>query len=281
MRGTGKSEDLDYKAFDLTLLKRLVKYLKPYRVYVFLSIIITLFTSFLGPIRPFLTKIAIDDFIAKDDTGGLVYVLAGILGILVIHGLIQYFQAYLMQWVGQKVLLDIRIKLFVHIHKLGMKYHDGNPVGRTVTRVTNDIEALNELFSSGLVMIFADILLIFWIVGFMIYINAELALFTLLFLPALILLSFVFRTKIRKLYRDIRKIVARINSFLNELIAGITTIKIFSVEEEQSRAFDEINDGHRKLLNKTIYQYAAFFAFIEILSSLLLGLVYGILQVII
>ncbi len=273
MRGAGKAEDQDYKAFDLALLKRLVKFLKPYKYYVLLAIAITLFTSFLGPMRPLLTKIAIDDYITNDDTTGLIYIIAAIFGILVFHGLVQYFHTYLMQWVGQKVLYDIRVKLFSHIHTLGMKYHDSNPVGRTVTRVSNDIEALNELFSSGLVMIFADILLIGWIVGFMFYINSGLALLTLLFLPALALLSFVFRTKIRTLYRDIRKIVARINSYLNEMITGITTVKIFAVEDEQSRAFDEINDGHRKLLNKTIYQYAAFFAFIEIMSSLLIGLV--------
>jgi ATP-binding cassette, subfamily B, multidrug efflux pump len=273
MRGAGKTEDMDYKALDFTLLKRLIVYLKPYKFYVFISIILTLFTSFLGPLRPYLTKIAIDDYITKNDTNGLLLIIAGIFGVLVVHGIIQFALTYLMQWVGQKVLLDIRVRLFSHIHNLGMKYHDGNPVGRTVTRVTNDIEALNELFSSGIVMIFADVLLIVWIIGFMIFINLKLALFILLFLPVLFLLTFIFRTKIRTLYRDIRKIVARINSFLNELITGITTIKIFSVEKEQSRAFSEINDSHRKLLNKTIYQYASFFALIEILSSILLGLV--------
>ncbi len=273
MRGVGRQLEVDYKAVDISLLKRLLKYLKPYKKYVIIAVFLTLLTSSLAPVRPYLIKIAIDDYIGKGNDPGLIKIVIIIFGLLVLHAAIRFILTYLMQWVGQKVLYDIRVRLFEHIHKLSLRFHDNNPVGRLVTRVTNDVEVLNELFSSGVVMVIADILLIFWIIGFMLYINVQLALLTFTVLPFLILTSIIFRKKVRIIYREIRLKLAQINSFLNEVISGISTIKLFAREKSQASEFDHINEEYNGFLLRTILYYAVFFPIVEMLSAITLGIV--------
>jgi len=186
---------------------------------------------------------------------------------------LQFAQTYLMQWVGQNVLLSIRQNLFTHIQKLSLKFFDKNPVGRLVTRVTNDVEVLNELFSSGVVMIIADLLLIGWIIAYMFFINVELSLLTLTILPVLIAVTFIFKTKVRVVFRDIRKTVAQLNSAFNEFITGISTVKQFTQEEEQFGKYDETNIVHRNLWLKSVFYYAVFFPIIEMLSTIVLGII--------
>lgn len=263
----------EYKKLDRKILLRLFKFLKPYNKWVYIALFITIFSAALGPLRPYLTKVAVDDYIALSDWNGLLTMIFVIFAVIALHGIIQFAMTYIMQWVGQKVLLDIRMKLFNHISSLSMRFFDGNPVGRLVTRLTNDVEGLNQLFSQGVVMILADIMLILWIIGFMFYTNIELSFLTLSILPALLIVTSIFRKKVRVLFRDLRLELSKMNSFLSENISGIATLKLFSMEKPQFNKFDVINLRTRDLNIKTIFYYALFFPAVELLSSIALGLV--------
>ena len=271
MRGNAFGDE--YNKIDAKLLKRLLTFLKPYYKYVFVAIILTLLVSALGPLRPFLTKITIDDYVAVGDKPGLLMMIVILASLLLISGALRYALTYTMQWVGQNILNDIRIKLFEHIQKLSMSFYDKNPVGKLVTRVTNDVEALNQLFSSGLVMMISDILLIFWIVGFMFYTSWQLALLAIIVVPLLLVVTTIFRRKVRVLFSELRKEVARMNTFMNEFISGITTVKLFNQEQEQLNKFDEINLNTRELNIKTVFYYAMFFPAIEMISAIAMGII--------
>ncbi len=271
MRGNAFGDE--YNKIDAKLLKRLLKFLKPYYKYVFIATILTLLVSALGPLRPFLTKIAIDDYVSVGDKPGLLMMIVVLASLLLLNGLLRFALTYTMQWVGQNVLNDIRIKLFEHIQKLSMSFYDKNPVGKLVTRVTNDVEALNQLFSSGLVMMVADVLLIFWIVAFMFYTSWQLALLAIIVVPLLLVVTTVFRKKVRVLFSDLRKEVARMNTFMNEFITGISTVKLFNQEENQLKKFDEINLNTRELNIKTVFYYAMFFPAIEMISAIAMGII--------
>ncbi len=271
MRGEFFGSEFD--KIDFKLINRLITFLKPYKKWVVIAFILTLFVSALGPLRPYLTKVAIDDNLAKGDSPGLLIMVAVIFGLLVIHGSMRFGLTYLMQWVGQSVLNDIRIKLYEHIQNLSMKFHDKNPVGRMVTRVTNDVETLNQLFSSGLVMMLADIMLIFWILGFMFYTDTRLTLLTITVLPLLLITTSIFRKRVRILFRDLRAQVSKLNSFMNEFITGISTVKIFNQEAKLNEQFDFINSNIKILNIKTVFYYALFYPAVEMISAIAIAIV--------
>lgn len=263
----------EYKAIDYQLIKRLLIFLKPYKTYILIAILFAILSSALAPLRPYLTKITIDNYISTSDKSGLVQIIILIFVLLTINGILQFALTYIMQWIGQKVLYDIRIKLFNHIQSLSLKYYDKNPVGRLVTRVTNDIEALNDMFSQGVVMAIADILLLLWIIGFMLYINFWLAMLTFSILPFLIVATWIFKNRIRDLFRDIRLKVAAMNSFLNEFITGIATIKIFTRELDENSQFEKINRQHRDLMIKTVFWYGSYYPIVEMLSTVAIAII--------
>jgi len=268
-----KQEDIEYKAIDLKILKRLLVYLKPYKKWVAVSVVITIISSALAPVLPYLTKIAVDEYIEPKNWNGLIGIIFAIGVLLLLNAFLRFVLTYLMQWLGQKVLFDVRMSVFRHIQSLNMRFYDTNPVGRLVTRVTNDVEGLNELFSQGVVMIAADIMLIFWIIGFMFYTNWELSLLTLSIVPILLLSTVIFRKRVRVLFRDIRLRVAEMNTFLNEFVSGINTVKVFTQEENQNKKFDSINAKHKELWVRTVFYYAIFFPTVEMLSAIALGIV--------
>ncbi len=268
-----KQEDIEYKAIDLKILKRLLVYLKPYKKWVAVSVVITIISSALAPVLPYLTKIAVDKYIEPRNWNGLVGIIFIIGVLLLVNAFLRFVLTYLMQWLGQKVLFDVRMSVFKHIQSLSMRFYDTNPVGRLVTRVTNDVEGLNELFSQGVVMIAADIMLIFWIIGFMFYTNWELSLLTLSVIPLLLFSTVIFRKRVRVLFHDIRLRVAEMNTFLNEFISGINTVKVFIQEENQNKKFDSINSQHKELWVRTVFYYAIFFPTVEMLSAIALGIV--------
>lgn len=271
MRGTYFGNE--YNKIDYSLIRRLIKFLKPYRTYVFIALFLAVVVSWLGPLRPLLIKEGIDKYIAVKDKNGLMWMIGYISAVIIGQGVIRFGLTFLMQWVGQNILNDIRTKLFDHIQALSISFYDKNPVGKLVTRVTNDIEVLNDLFSSGLVLIVADVLLIFWIIGYMFYINVELAAITLCVLPLLLVITTLFRRKVRVLFRDLRNETSKMNSFLNEFLTGISTVKLFSQETNQLGKFNEINSKTRELNIKTVFYYALFFPAVELVSSIALGLV--------
>jgi len=261
------------KAYDAKLMKRLLSYVKPYTKYVVIAILMNVVVAALGPLRPYLTKIAIDDYIVNSDYDGLILISVLLLGTLVFQAFVQYFLTYFTQLMGQKIIYDLRVKLFSHVQKLALKYFDKTPIGRLVTRVTNDVESLNELFSSGIVMIFSDVFIIIWILVFMLFMSWQLTLVSLSVLPILFYATFLFRKKVREAYRDVRFQLARLNSYMQEHVYGMNIIQIFSKEKDEESKFAEINAAHRKANIDSIFYYAIFYPIVEILSSLAVALI--------
>lgn len=260
-------------ASDWRILLRLLAYIRPYRWHLVGAVGITLVVSALGPLRPWLFRHAIDTALAPNGNESLLVYGGGIAAVLIAHGALQVGQTYLLQWIGQHTLARIRHDVFHHILHLPLRTLDTTPVGRLVTRATNDVEALSELFSSGVVMIISDVLVLVWILLFMLATDAELTLYALLVIPLLLLAATIFRINVRKVYSAIRVQVARMNAFLNEYIQGITTIQLFSYHRPQAERFDQINREHTRLQLKTVTYYASFFPVVEFLSVLALCLV--------
>ena len=269
-----KSEDeVLGKAYDSKLMRRLLTYIKPYKKYVIIAIILNIVVAALGPLRPYLTKIAIDKYIAHSDYHGLLIISLIFLASLLLQAVIQYVLTYYTQYIGQKTIYDLRVQLFTHTQKLALKFFDKTPIGRTVTRVTNDIEALNQLFSSGIVMVFSDVFTIVWILAFMFFMDVKLSLVTLSVLPVLIYGTFLFRKKVREKYRDVRLHLARLNSYMQEHVSGMNVIQIFRKEKEEQKRFSQINNDYRVANIKAIFYYAIFYPGVELVSSIAIGLI--------
>ncbi|MDY0080120.1 MAG: ABC transporter ATP-binding protein [Ignavibacteriaceae bacterium] len=261
------------KAYDANLMKRLLKFVRPYKKYMVYAILLNIVVAVLGPVRPYLTKIAVDHSIANRDYSGLLLVTILLLASLVLQAVIQYFLTYYTQYLGQKTILDIRTKLFSHIQKLAASFFDKTPIGRIVTRVTNDIESLNELFSSGIIMIFSDIFIIIWILVFMFFMDLNLSLVTLSVIPVLMYGTFLFRKKVRDAFRDVRFHLARLNSYMQEHVTGISVVQIFNKEEDEKKSFAEINKDHKIANVNSIFYYAVFYPAVELISAIAIGLI--------
>lgn len=268
-----ETDEILGKAYDSKLMKRLLGYVKPYKKYIVLAILLNIIVAALGPLRPYLTKVAIDDYIALKDYDGLLFVSLLLIGALLFQAFIQYFLTYYTQLMGQKIIYDLRVNIFSHIQKLALRFFDKTPIGRLVTRTTNDVESLNELFSSGIVMVFSDLFQIFWILVFMFFMSWDLSLVTLSVLPILIYATFLFRRKVREAYRDVRFHLARLNSYMQEHITGMNIVQVFSKEKDELKTFSGINADHRKANVNSIFYYAIFFPIVEILSSLAIALI--------
>lgn len=266
-------EEVLGKAYDTRLMKRLLKSLKPYRWFVALGIILSILISAMEAVRPYFTKIAVDVNIANDDKHGLLITALLFLAVLVVRGVIQFFNAYLTQWIGQRTIFDLRMQIFAHLQKLGLKFYDKNPIGRLITRVTNDVEVLNEMFSSGVVMVFTDVFTIIGILYFMFQMNWQLALVSLSVLPLLFYATFLFRRKARETYRDVRLQVARINTFMQEHITGMSVDQIFNREKNSYNKFTGINASHRDANIKSIFYYAVFYPSVELIGAIAVGLI--------
>ena len=266
-------EEVLGKAYDSRLMKRLLGYIRPYKYYVIFAILLNVVVAGLGPVRPLLTKIAIDDYIAKSDYHGLMIIGLLLFGSLLFQAFIQYFLTYYTQYLGQKILYDLRMQIFNHIQKLALKFFDKTPIGRIVTRATNDVEALGELFSSGIVMVFSDVFIILWILVFMFAMDVPLSLVTLSVLPVLIYGTFLFRKKVRERYRDVRLHLARLNSYMQEHVTGMSVVQIFNKEKDEFKKFSSINEDFRSANIKSIFYYAIFYPSVELLSSIAVGLI--------
>lgn len=261
------------KAYDAKLMKRLLGFIKPYKKFVIFAIILNIFVAILGAIGPMLTKIAVDDYIGKSDYQGLMLISFALFGSLLLQATIQYFLTYFTQYIGQKALYDMRTKIFNYIQKLALKFFDRTPIGRLVTRATNDVEALGELFSSGIVMVFYDVFIIIWILVFMFIMDFSLSLVTLSVLPVLVYGTFLFRKKARESYRDVRLHLARLNSYMQEHITGMSVVQVFNKENDELKNFSRINSDYRQTNIKSIFYYAVFYPGVELLSAIAVGLI--------
>ena len=268
-----QEEEVLGKAYDARLMRRLIKYLKPYRWHVALGIVLSLLVSAMEAVRPYFTKIAVDTNIAQGDKHGLLVTMLIFLAIMIVRGFIQYANAYLTQWIGQRTIFDLRMEVFRHLQNLSLKFYDSNPIGRLITRLTNDVEVLNEMFSSGIVMVFSDVFTIAGIFYFMFSMNWKLALVTLSVLPFLFYGTFLFRKKARETYRDVRIQIARINTFMQEHITGMLVDQIFNREHKSYSKFSDINASHRDANIRSIFYYAVFYPCVDLIGAVAVGLI--------
>ncbi|MBU0985453.1 MAG: ABC transporter ATP-binding protein/permease [candidate division Zixibacteria bacterium] len=260
------------KAYDARLMKRLMAYVRPYRWVVVVAVVLLLLVSALQVVMPYLVQVAIDDHITPGDIPGLRMLTLLALGVLLVSFLVRYLQTYIMAWLGQKVLHDIRRQVFGHLQTLNLQFFDRNPVGRLLTRVTNDVNTLNELFSSGVVTIIGDVFTLVLIVAALLYYNWQLALITFTVIPLLVTATFVFRARVRNVYREVRVRLARLNAFLQEHLTGMKVVQLFGREERTFEKFDEINRDLRGVHLRGIYYYAVFFPTVEVIGALSIGL---------
>ena len=266
-------EELLGKAYDGRLLARLLTYLKPYRVAVVVAFFLILAISALKLVGPYLTKVAIDDYIAEGDLSGL-NLVAGlyVLALLAQFGL-SYLQIYVMNLTGQRIMFDMRRQIFGHLQRLNPSFFDHNPVGRLVTRVTTDVDALNELFTSGVVTVFGDIFMLVGIMVVLISLNWKLALVSFAVLPPLFAVSIIFKRRVRNTYRKVRTRIARINAFNQENISGMEVVQLFQQEPRKYEEFKGLNHTHMDANLESILYYSLFYPIVEILGATAVGLI--------
>jgi ATP-binding cassette subfamily B multidrug efflux pump len=272
-QGDFQEEEALGKAYDTRLMRRLLHYLRPYRSQVAVAIVILVAASLLQVVGPWLTQIAIDDVIPNRDTSVLAALAAAYLASVVAGVVLLYAQTVLTTWIGQRVIYDLRTKIFRKLQRLDLGFYDRNPVGRLMTRITSDVETLNELFSSGVVAVFGDLFTLGFILSAMLYMDWKLALITFSVLPFVVLTAFLFRAKLRTAYRDIRVRLARINAYLHERITGITVVKLFNREKHDARRHASINQDYLEAHLRSITYYALFFPVIELFTAIALALI--------
>ena len=266
-------QEPDAKGVDGRLLGRIVSYLMPYKGWVALAFVLVLITAFLGPLRPKLVQLAIDDYIVVGDLGGLQTIILLLLGALLFEGVLGFTNAYLTQWIGQQAIYDVRTRVYRHIQRQSLRFFDRNPIGKLITRTTSDVEALSDVLSAGIVVIMGDLFRLIFITVFMFSLNWVLALVTLGVMPLMLWVTFWFKRKVRTQYRETRKQVARLNSFLQEHVTGMSIVQLFNREKEEMRRFGAINDEHRIAQIKTIFYFALFWPAVDIIASTAIGLV--------
>src|SRR4030043_834234 len=266
-------KDLTEKQIDKKIILKLLKYIKPYRRLLGLTILLLLFTAGLEIMGPFLIKIAIDRYITPGKFEGLPYIVFLFGMIILFEFIIRYFQGYYTEYIGQKVMYDMRMDIFSHIYKMPMSFFDKNPVGRIMTRVTTDVQTLNEMLSSGIVTLFGDVFMILGIMVMMLFLNWKLSLITFSVLILLAIATFIFRSKVRIAFRIIRAKISNINSFLHEAISGINTAKIFNRQEENDKDFKILNRQYLDIYLKTIFYYAVFFPVVILISTMAIALI--------
>jgi ATP-binding cassette subfamily B multidrug efflux pump len=268
-----QEEEVLGKAYDSRLMSRLITYLRPYKPYVALALGLILLESSLEVAFPWLTKIAIDGYIAAANINGL----ATIAFVYVVLLLLRFFcasaETYVLQNTGQKIMFDMRMQVFRHLHTLAPSFYDKNPVGRLITRVITDVDVLNDLFSAGIISIFGDIFTLFGIVIAILIMNWQLGLVTLSVVPLIAITTAVFRYKARDSYRRVRLAIAKINAFLQEHITGMPVVQLYNRERKSAKKFDEVNTEHLLANLDGIVAYAWFYPAIELLSSVAVALI--------
>jgi ATP-binding cassette subfamily B multidrug efflux pump len=290
-------EEVLGKAYDSGLMRRLLRYVKPYKAYAITSFVLTVLSAPLSLAGPPLTKAAVDLFLAPDPnkppTGfalllkhaaeragmgsnayqgvafiAIVFVIANIAAFIDL-----YSQSVVIQTMGQKIMYDLRKQIFAHLQRLPVKFYDTNPVGRLMTRLTTDVDALNEMFTAGVIAIFGDVAMVFYILIWMFRVNWRLALVSFAILPLLAVLTVWFRLGARRVFRQVKIRIARINAFLQEHISGIQVVQLFNREEKEMRRFDEINKAHWKANIDTIFYYAVFYPAVELIGAIGVALI--------
>src|SRR5579872_132027 len=273
-------EEVLGKAYDSRLMKRLLTYLGPYKWQVGISLIAILLKAGADVLGPYLTAVVVDKYLApvskrtafdfilsRNPYRGIGQVVSLYVGLLIVSFLLEYTQTYFMQWTGQMTMFDLRAQIFRHLQRMHIGFYDQNPVGRLVTRVTTDVDALNEMFTSGVVSIFEDVFVLAGIIWIMLSMNARLALITFAVLPVIAYATKIFRDKVRDSYRRIRVAIARINAYLQEHVSGMTVVQLFNREERAFHKFSDVNAVHMDAFKDAILAHAVYYPVVEVLSA--------------
>ena len=261
------------KTYDWQVGRRLLRYLKPYLRLLVVALALTLVLNLLGVLQPKFTQYAIDWYILPRRTDGLMLLVGLFLGSQVLRLIFSYFQAILVNSVGQYVMFDIRRELYDKLQHQEVAYYDRNPVGRIMTRLTTDVDALNQLFTEGVTDLLGDLVMIVAIISVMLWMDVRLTLVSLLTVPMLFAATTWFRRGARKGYDLVRTRIARINAFLQEHFAGAQTVQIFNAEAKSLRTFDRINDEYRRANIDTIFYYAVFFPLVDLIGAIGIALI--------
>ena len=260
------------KAYDARLMARILRYLRPYWKLLTVSFIFLMLQTGAQLLGPYITKIAIDRYIAAKDLAGLDLMALAYLGVVLFGFIVLFIQTYITQYTGQRAMHDLRMDIFSHLQKQDMAYFDRNAVGRLLTRTINDVETLNELFSTGVVGLLSDVSIVFGIAVIMFWLDWQLALVCLAAFPVILYASRFYRRRAREVYRESRLILGRLNAGLQENIAGVATIQAFGQEAKMYRRFQDVNFNYRDVLLRSIRYNALFFPVIELFSALSIGL---------
>jgi ATP-binding cassette subfamily B multidrug efflux pump len=261
------------KAYDARLMRRLLRYVRPYWKQVGLALFVLLLGAGANVIGPWVTQLVIDEAIPNQDQSLLLVLLLVFLASVLVGFALEYAEAIITTWLGQSVMYDLRREIFEKLQRADLRFYDKNPIGRLMTRITNDVETLNELFSSGVVTVFGDLFTLLFIVVAMLGMDWRLALATFSVLPLVVITVFVFRVKIRNVYREIRVRLARMNAFIHERITGVRVVQLFNREEADATRLGELNDAHLESHLRSITYYALFFPIIELITALALALI--------
>ena len=268
-----REEEALGKAYDARLMRRLLQYLAPYWWLVGLAVLILAAASALEIVGPWLTMVALDDAIPEGDGRLLSFLAMGYLGAIAFGFILQYAQRILTAWLGQRIMYDLRKEIFGKLQSMDLRYYDRNPVGRLITRITSDVETLNELFAAGIVTVFGDVFTLVFIIAVMLRMDWKLALVAFSVLPFVAWTAFVFRARVRDAYRDIRVRLARINSFLHERFTGIRVVQLFNREEQDAQEHHRVNVDYLEAHLRSITYYALFFPVIELFTAIALALI--------
>jgi ATP-binding cassette subfamily B multidrug efflux pump len=270
---TGHDDEVLGKAYDARLMRRLAHYLRPYWRQIGLSFVAIVVGAAAQLAQPYLMKVAIDRYIAAGQLAGLDGLAALYFIVLVVAFAAEYVQTWTMQLTGQRIMFDMRLGLYRHLQRLDLRYYDRNPVGRLMTRVTSDVDVLNDLFTSGVVTVFGDVFALVGIMAAMLWMNWRLALVAFSVLPIIFFVTQWFRRNVRDSYRVVRGLIARINAFLQENITGMSTVQLFRRERLNYARFDRIDREHRDANIDSIFYYAVFYPAIEAVSTLAAALI--------
>jgi ATP-binding cassette subfamily B protein len=282
-----QDDDVVGKVYDARLMRRLVRYLSPYKLQVAVSGVAIVLKAASDVLGPYFVKVAVDTYfdpihtkhswlsakLSPDPVTGVTELAGLYLASLVLIFALEFVQTYMMQWTGQKIMFDLRRQIFRHIQRMSVAFFDRNPVGRLVTRVTSDVDALNEMFTSGVLAIFEDIFILGFIVAIMVQMSWLLALLTLSVIPCILYATKLFRDHVRESYRRQRAATAKINAFTQEYVSGMAVVQLFNRERRAFRDFSAVNDENKQAWTDAIFAYALYYPVVELLSSIAIGLV--------
>lgn len=257
---------------DWSVLRRLMKFVTPYRGRFITVVILTIVLGLLAPTRPFLIQYTLDHDVSVGNYPAMVNMMMILLGLLVFNSIAQYIHTYLSGWLGQQIIRDIRGKLYEYIISLRLKFFDKTPIGRLVTRTISDVETLSDVFSEGLAAMVGDLLQIVFILGFMFYQDWRLALLSLSTIPLLLISTYIFKEKIKVAFNDVRNAVANLNTFVQEHITGMNIVQIFGSEKREFEKFKEINEDHKQANLRSVLYYSVYYPVAEIIAAAGIGL---------